>query len=71
MTTSPLHHKPERDRAWGRFYGRRGAHRIIDRAGPGKCPSPPMTPRERVEKWRRQYATLTVEQTVTQVYRIK
>jgi len=53
-----VNHSPQRDKAFGRFYGRKGAARVLAEAEECK-PN-----RERVAHWRNRYATVPIEHTL-------
>jgi hypothetical protein len=52
-------HSPQRDRAWARFYAQRGLRPIVP-AGDRERAAP-ISNEQRIEAWRRKYATVPVE----------
>ena len=53
-----MNHSPRRDQAWGRFFGKKGAGRVLSEAEECK-PN-----RERVAHWRNRYASIPLEMTL-------
>lgn len=56
---------PQRDRAFGRFYARKGAARVLHEAER----APPN--RERLAAWRNKYVNVPLEQQITPIHRKK
>ena len=53
-----MNHSPQRDRAWGRYFGRKGAGRVLTEAE--EC----RPNRERVAHWRNRYSSIPLELTL-------
>ena len=53
-----MNHSPQRDAAWGKFFRRKGASRVLSEAEECK-PN-----RERVAHWRNRYASIPIELTL-------
>lgn len=56
-------HSPQRDRAFGRYFARNGAHRVLREAEH----APPN--RDRITRWRIAYARVPIEQTLQRIRR--
>lgn len=53
-----MNHSPQRDAAWGKFYRRKGAVRVLAEAE--EC----RPNRERVAHWRNRYCSIPIEHTL-------
>lgn len=53
-----MNHSPQRDAAWGRYFRRKGAFRVLVEAE--EC----RPNRERVAHWRNRYANVPIEHTL-------